>query len=205
MFRFLIVFFISLFINAEESKYVFGWTHLKNPDLQTPRGGTSTGPEVELDLEPNPYWEKLKNPSLSKFEKDRLAILAMQGEHKVNFDFMETVGFVEDYVPAKPYQSWGTEFVFLVEERRDFLSLQHIMVMFFEMEDGTISEPMVVKHWRQDWKYQDKNLNKYIGDSTWQKMTIPWSERRGTWSQSVYQVDDSPRSVSYTHLTLPTT
>ena len=197
MFRFLIVFFISLFLNTEESKYVFGWTHLKNPDLQTPRGGTSTGPEVELDLEPNPYWEKLKNPSLSKFEKDRLAILAMQGEHKVNFDFMETVGFVENYVPAKPYQSWGTEFVFLVEERRDFLSLQHIMVMFFEMEDGTISEPMVVKHWRQDWKYQDKNLNKYIGDSTWQKMTIPWSERRGTWSQSVYQVDDSPRYHGY--------
>ena len=37
---------------------------------------------------------------------------------------------------------------------------------------------------------------KYIGDSTWQKMTIPWSERRGTWSQSVYQVDDSPRYQS---------
>ena len=81
MFRFLIVFFISLFLNTEESKYVFGWTHLNNPDLQTPRGGTSTGPTVELDLEPNPYWDELKNPSLSKFEKDRLAILALSLIH----------------------------------------------------------------------------------------------------------------------------
>ena len=67
------------------------------------------------------------------------------------------------------------------------------MVMYFEQEDGTISEPMVVKHWRQDWKYQDRLINNYVGNNSWEQQAIPYSERRGTWSQSVFQVDDSPR------------
>ena len=56
----------------------------------------------------------------------------MQGEHKINFDFMETMGFfLKDYIPSKPYQSWGTEFVIAVEDEKDFISLQHIMVNVF--------------------------------------------------------------------------
>ena len=159
----------------------------------TPRGGTSPGPDVDLDDTPNPFWKEIQNDELTKFEKDRLAILAMQGEHKVNFDFMETMGFVEDYTPPKPYQSWGTEFVIAVEDEKDFISLQHIMVMFFEQNDGTISDPIVVKHWRQDWKYQDKSISEFVGDSTWQKKNLSYGKRKGTWSQTVYQVDDSPR------------
>ena len=71
-----------------------------------PRGGTSSGPDVDLDEIPNPFWIKIQNDDLPKFEKDRLAILSMQGEYKVNFDFMETMGFVEEYTPPQPYQSW---------------------------------------------------------------------------------------------------
>ena len=57
--------------------------------MQSPQGGTSTGPDVDMDKDPNPHWIKLQDPNLTKFEKDRLAILAMQGEHKINFDFMD--------------------------------------------------------------------------------------------------------------------
>ena len=130
---------------ANQNNYVFGWTQLNNPDLMIPIGGTSTGPDVVLDKTPNPLWEQIQDEDLNKFEKDRLAILAMQGEYKVNFDFMETMGFVENYTPQKPYQSWGTEFVIAIEDENDFISLQHIMVMFFEQDDGTISDPIVVK------------------------------------------------------------
>ena len=178
---------------AKENNYVFGWTQLKNPDLMAPIGGTSIGPDVDLDKNPNPLWVQIQDEDLNKFEKDRLAILAMQGEHKVNFDFMETMGFVENYIPQKPYQSWGTEFVTVIKDENDFISLQHIMVMFFEEEDGNVSDPIVVKHWRQDWKYEDKLINTYIGDDTWEKNSIPMDKRKGTWSQFVYQVDDSPR------------
>ena len=192
-----IFFFITIFFSqlsfSSDSNYVFGWTQLDNPDLMTPRGGTSSGPDVDLDKTPNPLWKEIQNDELTKFEKDRLAILAMQGEHKINFDFMETMGFAEDYIPPKPYQSWGTEFVIAVEDEKDFISLQHIMVMFFEQDDGTTSDPIVVKHWRQDWKYQDNSINEFVGENTWERKNLSYSERKGTWSQTVYQVDDSPR------------
>ena len=190
---FLIIFCFSQLIFSSDNNYVFGWTQLNNPDLMNPRGGTSSGPDVDLDEIPNPFWIKIQNDDLPKFEKDRLAILSMQGEYKVNFDFMETMGFVEDYTPPQPYQSWGTEFVIAVEDEKDFISLQHIMVMIFEQDDGTISDPIVVKHWRQDWKYQDKSISEFIGEDTWERKNISYSERKGTWSQTVYQVDDSPR------------
>ena len=192
---FLIIFSHSTF--ASENNYIFGWTQLDNPEIFIPRGGTSTGPNVDLDKNPNPFWLELQNNNLSKFEKDRLAILAMQGEYKVNFDFMETMGFVNGYIPSKPYQSWGTEFVIVIKDEENFISLQHIMVMFFEEADGTVSEPIVVKHWRQDWKYEDKSINTYIGNDTWKKNSIPMDKRKGTWSQFVYQVDDSPRYEGY--------
>ena len=195
--RLLILFTLALNISSSEKNYVFGWTQLDNPELHVPRGGTSSGPAVDLDQTPNPLWLELQNPELSKFEKDRLAILAMQGEYKVNFDFMETMGFVEGYVPEKPYQSWGTEYVFAVTNEKDFISLQHIMVMFFTQADGTTAGPMVVKHWRQDWQYQDKVISNYIGDNTWQANKQVWNQRKGTWSQAVYQVDDSPRYEGY--------
>jgi hypothetical protein len=67
------------------------------------------------------------------------------------------------------------------------------MVMFFEQDDGTTSEPIVMKHWRQDWRYQDRFVTEFIGNSTWEKQNLTWSERKGTWTQTAYQVDDSPR------------
>tara|TARA_B100000900_G_scaffold394305_1_gene391611 strand:+ start:1122 stop:2192 length:1071 start_codon:yes stop_codon:yes gene_type:complete len=190
---FIILLLLSQFCFGNQNNYVFGWTQLNNPELMTPRGGSSSGPNVTLDNTQSPFWKKIQDENLSKFEKDRLAILAMQGEYKINFDFMETMGFVENYMPAKPYQSWGTEFVIVVEDRKNFIALQHIMVMFFEKKDGTISEPMVMKHWRQDWEYQDAYVSTFIGKSTWEKQSLPWTKRRGTWTQTVYQVDDSPR------------
>ena len=111
---------------SKESNYIFGWTHLEDSNLKTPRGGTTTGAAVTLDTELSSSWKLLQDPNLSKFEKDRLAILAMQGNYRVYFDFMETMGFVKDYQPKQPYQSWATEFVEVVDEEKNFISLQII-------------------------------------------------------------------------------
>ena len=194
---FLILISIPIITIGNESNYVFGWTHLEDSNLKTPRGGTTTGPEVNIDKQTSDFWNQLQNPNLTKFEKDRLAILAMQGNYRVYFDFMETMGFVEDYQPKQPYQSWATEFVDVVEEEKDFISLQHIIVMYFKQVDGSVSESVVMKHWRQDWKYEDSVINTFVGNETWVKSLIPWSVKKGTWSQSAYQVDDTPRYQSY--------
>ena len=182
---------------ANASNYVFGWTHLQDSKMHEVRGGTTKGTEVSLEQSPSEHWRKLHETNLTKLEKDRLAILAMQGQYRVYFDFMETMGFVEGYSPPRPYQSWGTEFVVVVDQEDDFISLQHIMVIYFEPEKG--SEPVmhVMKHWRQDWHYQDPEIHSFIGDNTWSRVKVPLRDREGNWSQSVYHVDDSPRYQGY--------
>ncbi|MEO1304983.1 MAG: DUF6607 family protein [Pseudomonadota bacterium] len=125
--------------------------------------------------------------SSANFEQDRDAILAMVGDYKVTFDFTETVSFVEGYELKEPKLSGGHESVRIVEDRGDYISLQHLLVV------GSDESPYVVKHWRQDWQYEPARVLTFIGGNAWEWKDVPASERAGTWSQTVYQVDDSPR------------
>lgn len=124
-----------------------------------------------------------------KFERDRQAILAMAGEYHVTFQFHETVGFAADYVPHEPHRSEALELVEVIEDRGDFISLQHILVV----RDEETGEPRVVKHWRQDWAHEAARLTEYRGRRTWETAALSPGEVTGTWTQTVYQVDDSPR------------
>ncbi len=173
-------------------QYTYAWQFIEDSAMQ-PRGGTSQGPEVELVTGPTDSWLAIREAGISDQERDRRAILAMAGPYRTSFDFIETVGFTPGYQPTAPYQSWGTEHVYVVADKPDFVSLQHILVMRIVKEDGTHSDPIVVKHWRQDWRYEHRELNVYAGHSTWAQQTLPRNAVKGTWTQSVYQVDDSPR------------
>jgi hypothetical protein len=55
---------------------------------------------------------------------------------------------------------------------------------------------MVTKHWRQDWRYEPAYLVEHADGNRWQRRDLTAAERRGVWSQSVYQVDESPRYAS---------
>ncbi|WP_202388678.1 DUF6607 family protein [Pontixanthobacter aquaemixtae] len=121
-----------------------------------------------------------------KFARDREAILAMAGDYKVQFKFTETVAFTEGYQPKDPYLSGGYEIVRVIEDRGDFISLQHILVVGGEKK-------FPIKHWRQDWQYQPAKVLNFIGGNAWQMRDVDEDDRAGNWSQAVYQVDDSPR------------
>lgn len=125
--------------------------------------------------------------AISTFEQDRESILAMVGDYKVTFDFTETVSFVDGYELKEPKLSGGHESVRVIEDRGDFISLQHLLVV------GPDDSPFVVKHWRQDWKYEPARVLTFIGGNAWEWKTVAPSERAGAWSQTVYQVDDAPR------------
>lgn len=176
----------------ERSRYTFSWPFVEGSAM-APRGGTTEGPEVTLAEGPSEGWQRLAEPGLTELERDRRAILAMAGSYRTTFDFLETIGFTDDYQPPPPYQSWATEYVFPVENRPHFISLQHILVMHFRQPDGALSEPMVVKHWRQDWHYQDRTIHRYAGHGLWQRHELPAEQAQGAWTQAVFQVDDSPR------------
>ena len=126
--------------------------------------------------------------SAATFEKDRAAILAMAGEYEVKFRFDETVSLREGY-ELKHAASGGFETVIVAEDSGTRIVLQHILVS----KDGE----HVVKHWRQDWSYEDRNLREFAGDRTWTARRLPASEVRGTWTQAVYEVNDGPRYESY--------
>ena len=178
--------------NTSNLRYMFSWKFADDSNL-TPRGGTTIGAPVKLTPTPTQSWKSLQEDELSKFEKDRRAILAMAGDYRASFDFLETLGFYPEHKAIAPYQSWATEYIFVIEDNNDFISLQHILVMQMQQEDGALSEPYVVKHWRQDWSYEDRYLNVFLGQDTWGRETLKRSEIKGTWSQAVFQVDDSPR------------
>ncbi|MEM8768687.1 MAG: DUF6607 family protein [Pseudomonadota bacterium] len=177
---------------SQTRQYTFAWQFIGDSAM-APRGGTTKGTGVELVTTPTDAWRALREPELEKRERDRRAILAMAGPHRTSFDFIETVGFTEGYSPEAPYQSWGTEYVYVVADEPEFVSLQHILVMRMTMPDGTESEPIVVKHWRQDWRYEHRDLHVYAGKQTWTRSRLDRRDVRGQWTQTVYQVDDSPR------------
>ena len=173
-------------------RYTFSWTYSENGAMR-PRGGTTRGPAVRLRESPTEGWQSLQDPGLSRFERDRRAILAMAGEFRTTFDFLETVGFTPDFTPDAPYQSWATEKVDVIEDAGTRIVLQHVIVMQFIDESGAVQGPFVQKHWRQEWVYEDRSIHAYVGHDRWTEKRFGAGDVAGRWSQAVFQVDDSPR------------
>lgn len=173
-----------------ERLFTFSWPFHAGDSL-TPRGGTSRGAPVELATSPSPQWRALQEPGLSSFERDRRAILAMAGDYRASFDFIETLGFTADFEPARPYQSWGTERIYVVADEGTRIVLQHVMAMFIVDDEGDVQGPFVQKHWRQEWEYEPDSLHVFEGHDRWRRVAT--QSARGAWGQTVYQVDDSPR------------
>jgi len=119
------------------------------------------------------------------FEQDRKAILAMSGEYSVKFQFAETVALREGYELTKPYLSEAKEIVEVLEDTGTRIDMQHILWV------GQANR--VVKHWRQTWVYEPEHIYEFRGKRTWVPSKIDPAKARGAWSQTVYQVDDSPR------------
>ena len=166
---------------AAMSRIVFSFSLLASAGL----AGCATAP-VAAETAPMPVSEFVADTPDSQFQADREAILSMAGNFKVKFDFNETVSFPDDYYLKPRKVSGGDEVVLVVEDRGDFISLQHILVVGGEHK-------MAIKHWRQDWQYEPARVLTFVGGNAWEWRDVPAEERAGTWSQTVYQVDDAPR------------
>jgi len=125
------------------------------------------------------------------FTADRETILAMAGDFKVTFDMQESTAWMEGYEPIEPKVSGGYESVRVIEDTGSRIVLQHLLVV------GSEENPYIVKHWRQDWQYEPETILTYEGGDTWELTPVPEAMRAGRWSQTVYQVDDSPRYAGW--------
>ena len=128
-------------------------------------------------------------------KKDIESIKKMCGCFEIEFNFAETFSHSDDslYKKSKNYNSKALEYAKLIKDEKDHISIQHLLVM----------KDNVIKHWRQDWIYENQNFYAYDGKNTWKPFSKDKKEVNGQWTQEVFQVDDSPRyfgSSSWVHV-----
>ena len=125
------------------------------------------------------------------YEADRADILAMAGDYKVRFDMQESTPWKAGYTPLDRKISGGHESVRVIEDTGRRVVLQHLLVVEHE------GKTHVIKHWRQDWEYEPARILVYTGPDDWKWEDVPEKMRHGRWSQTVWQVDDSPRYAGW--------
>lgn len=128
-----------------------------------------------------------------KKKQDIKSIKDMCGCYDITFKYTETFAPEVDYEQHHDYTAYGRELAILVEDSEDKISIQHLLVL---------NDTMVIKHWRQDWLYENQKIFHYDKDNNWVFSTLPKEQVKGQWTQKVYQVDDSPRysgSATWVH------
>lgn len=107
------------------------------------------------------------------------------GCFNVEFKYAETFAPDEEYkFHEREGINGGTELTFPVEVSDNKIVMQHLLI---------VSEGMIVKHWREDWTYENPEIWKFTGNNVWEKERLPESEVKGKWTQSVWEVSDAPR------------
>ena len=134
-----------------------------------------------------------------KKNMDKEAIKKMCGCFEVSFNFVETFNYSTDtlYSPSKNKIAKGLEWAQLVTDEKGKVTIQHLLQV------GNASEPHIVKHWRQDWLYENTDFYMFNADNNWKFEKKPKAAVKGQWTQKVYQVDDSPRyegSATWVHV-----
>ena len=138
----------------------------------------------------------LVSPIITNAQKkqDIEAIKEMCGCFEIDFKFSETFQYINDsnYSKSKNYNAKALEYAKLIKDEKGHISIQHLLVM----------GDYIIKHWRQDWVFQNKDLLKYDGNNNWKYISKTKKDVKGQWTQKVFQVDDSPRyegSATWVH------
>ena len=129
-----------------------------------------------------------------KKKQDQAAIKGMCGCYEIKFEYAETFSPDKDYEFHENYRSGALEWAHLIEDESNKISIQHLLI---------VGRGRIVKHWRQDWLYQNTDLHTYDKDRTWKYTALSKADVKGQWTQKVFQVDDGLRyqgSGSWVHV-----
>lgn len=122
----------------------------------------------------------------SKQQQDIKAIKSMCGCYEVTFNFKETFQIKNDstYKASPTKKDYGLEWIELLEDQSSKLVLQHLLI---------VNDSTVIKHWRQDWLYENTELYQFDKGNKWVFQKLNKKDVKGQWTQKIFQVDDSPR------------
>jgi hypothetical protein len=134
-----------------------------------------------------------------KKQQDQTAIKNMCGCYQVTFNFTETFNYSNDslYKPSATKVDQALEWAQLVTDQDNKIQIQHLLQV------GSPESPMIIKHWRQDWLFENQDLYTYNAANKWRYEKKIASDVAGQWTQKVFQVDDSPRyegSATWVHV-----
>lgn len=117
--------------------------------------------------------------------QDRKIIDKLCGCFEVSFKYAETFAPSADYKFHDREEIGGTaELALPIEVSDKKIVIQHLLI---------VAPTVVVKHWREEWTYENPVIWKYKGDRTWVKETLPADQVKGKWTQTVWEVADEPR------------
>ena len=108
-------------------------------------------------------------------QKDVKAIKAMTGCYDVSFNFAETFSKQKEYEKKKNYRSGALEWITVAEESPKKIELQHILIV---NPQGS-GKDAIVKHWRQDWKFENTDLHVFDKGSNWKFKKLPAESVKG--------------------------
>ena len=134
--------------------------------------------------------------SLGQKKKDIEAIKSMCGCFEIEFNFSETFTYANSK-KSDNYYSKALEWAQLVYEDNNKISIQHLLIV------GSKRFPTVIKHWRQDWIYENPDIYIFNVNNSWDYKKMSKKDVRKQWTQKVFQVDDSPRyegSATWVHV-----
>lgn len=151
------------------------------------QAGPGQAETAQAEPAPAVQSSRLGADEAAAFAADRAAILGMAGDYRVRFDMQEATAWAAGYQPLDRKISGGHEIVRVIEDSGRHIKLQHLLIA---SHDG---KSHVIKHWRQDWTYEPETVLTYQGKDRWVLTPVGAAERRGAWSQTVWQTDDSPR------------
>jgi hypothetical protein len=117
-------------------------------------------------------------------KQDVEAIKSLCGCYEVEFKYIETFSPDKNYKLKDKYVAKALEWGVLIESSDNRLVIQRILV---------IDDSMVVKHWREDWTYQNTEFLTYFHDDIWKKQRVSPETVKGQWTQSVWETNDAPR------------
>jgi hypothetical protein len=106
------------------------------------------------------------------------------GCFEVEFKYAETFAPDGTYEFQPRDESYGLELILPVESSDNKIVLQHLLIL---------NSGEIIKHWREDWTYENQVIWEYKGNKVWAKKNLDPSAVKAKWTQSIWEVSDAPR------------
>jgi hypothetical protein len=127
--------------------------------------------------------------SIKTLPEGRQFIDMLCGCFEVDFKYAETFSPDPNYKYHERDETGGTaELALPIEVSDKKIVIQHLLI---------VSPTTVVKHWREEWTYENPVVWKYKGNMTWVKEKLDPEKVKGKWTQTIWEVSDAPRYQGY--------